>query len=119
MASFLEPKDPIAVARGKIFQKRFKPPEGISGFVGSFVRSIVDWRESKSTLTHEQYISEQIEKEMRPSPIPSPVPLDVKAQEKSLARRRLRTRRRGRAGTILTGGGGLGGRGSTLLGGGA
>ena len=52
------------------------------------------------------------------APSPTPVSLDVKAQEIGRAKRRQKSRRRGRAGTILTGGG-LGGRGTTLLGGSA
>jgi len=119
MASILKPKDPIAVERGKVFQKRFEPKYGLKGFTGSIFTSMIDWRESKSTLSYEKYITEQISKEMLPAPPPTPVSLDVKAREKSLARRRQKSRQRGRAGTILTGGGlGSSGQGATLLGGG-
>ena len=99
MPSILKPRDPIARARGEAFQKRFKPPEGTSGFIGSLVRSVVDWRESKSNLTHEQYIKKEIDITIRPPAPPLPIP-QVGEEVETQARRR---RPRGRRETFLTG----------------
>jgi len=101
MPNILKPKDPVAVARGKVFQKRFKPPEGTSGFTGSIIKSIVDWRESKSSLTHEQYVKKEIDKII--SPMPSPLPTPVMTEETQAAKSRVRARKMGRRENILAG----------------
>lgn len=79
--------------------RRFKPPEGVSGgFIGSFVGSMIEWRESGTKLSHAEYIGGEIDKAMSPSPSPKPVPL----REAEAAKRKVR-RGQGRRRTILAG----------------
>ena len=103
----LKPDDPIARERGKVFQQRFKPPEGMKNIMGSMITSMIAWRLAthgdKSPITHQQYIDKEIDKEMRPSPRPRAVIEETKKNVERQAKRRM-----GYASTLATRGGGLG-----------
>ncbi len=102
-------KDPAARARGKAFQQRFPEPEGMKNIMGSMIVSMIEWRlathGSKSPISHQEFIDEQIDKAIRPSPVPTTTDIDVQAQQRTEGVRRKLRSRKGRRGTILTGDG--------------
>lgn len=101
MPSMFDPPDPVKRARGQVFMKRFKPPEGVEeGFLGSFVGSMIEWRESGTKLSHEKFVSQAIDRVITPSPAPTPVSSRIQ-QRGDAVRRKLKSRA-GRRSTILT-----------------